>query len=447
MLHSKTSWRHIWSISWPIFVANVTVPLVGAVDTAVMGRLPDPAYIGGVALGTLIFNFLYFGLGFLRMGSTGLVAQAHGRKDESEIENLLIRCVLIALIIGVIVVLAKPAIHWITGQLLTTSDKVGGLMFQYIDIRLYAAPAALANMVLLGCLFGRQQMQLCMWQIIVVNVLNLVLNIVFVVGLGMKIEGVALASVIAQWLGLAFSLALIGWSWRAMLRGIMGRLLARHPRWFNLRAFAQFFQLGFDLILRTLILLGCEAIFLNNAAALGDLHLAIAQLVMVVFGIIAFGLDGYAHAAEALVGDAMGQRDRDMLRTVINRTNVMAFASALVLSLIIWVGRVPIIGLLTNQPDLIAATLEHWHWVAVLPLASALAFQMDGVFVGAIRSRDMRNAMIVSGVFFIVLVYFMGAYGLAGLLAAFTLTLGMRGLTLWFLLPRIFQMTSKAGNN
>jgi MATE family multidrug resistance protein len=232
-----------------------------------------------------------------------------------------------------------------------------------------------------------------------------------------------------------------------MLRGIMGRLLARHPRWFNLRAFAQFFQLGFDLILRTLILLGCEAIFLNNAAALGDLHLAIAQLVMVVFGIIAFGLDGYAHAAEALVGDAMGQRDRDMLRTVINRTNVMAFASALVLSLIIWVGRVPIIGLLTNQPDLIAATLEHWHWVAVLPLASALAFQMDGVFVGAIRSRDMRNAMIVSGVFFIVLVYFMGAYGLAGLLAAFTLTLGMRGLTLWFLLPRIFQMASKAGSN
>ena len=212
----KTSWRHIWSISWPIFLANITVPLVGAVDTAMMGRFPDPAYIGGVALGTLVFNFLYFGLGFLRMCTTGLVAQAHGRNDEAEIENLLIRGLIIALTLGSLAILASPIIHLVTSQLLAASSSVERQMQIYVEIRLFAAPAALGNMVLLGCLFGRQQMRLCMVQIMVVNICNLLLNILFVIGFGMKIDGIALASVAAQWLGFVFTLSLIGWQWRGM---------------------------------------------------------------------------------------------------------------------------------------------------------------------------------------------------------------------------------------
>ena len=201
----KTSWRHIWSISWPIFLANITVPLVGAVDTAMMGRFPDPAYIGGVALGTLVFNFLYFGLGFLRMCTTGLVAQAHGRNDEAEIENLLIRGLIIALTLGSLAILASPFIHLVTSQLLAASSSVERQMQIYVEIRLFAAPAALGNMVLLGCLFGRQQMRLCMVQIMVVNICNLLLNILFVVGFEMKIDGIALASVAAQWAGFIFT--------------------------------------------------------------------------------------------------------------------------------------------------------------------------------------------------------------------------------------------------
>ena len=214
----KTSWRHIWSISWPIFLANITVPLVGAVDTAMMGRFPDPAYIGGVALGTLVFNFLYFGLGFLRMCTTGLVAQAHGRNDEAEIENLLIRGLIIALTLGSLAILASPIIHLVTSQLLTASSSVERQMQIYVEIRLFAAPAALGNMVLLGCLFGRQQMRLCMVQIMVVNICNLLLNILFVVGFEMKIDGIALASVAAQWAGFIFTLGLIGWQWRGMFQ-------------------------------------------------------------------------------------------------------------------------------------------------------------------------------------------------------------------------------------
>ena len=436
----KTSWRHIWSISWPIFLANITVPLVGAVDTAVMGRFPDPAYIGGVALGTLVFNFLYFGLGFLRMCTTGLVAQAHGRNDEVEIEDLLIRGLIIALTLGSLAILASPIIHLVTSQLLTASSSVEHQMQVYVEIRLFAAPAALGNMVLLGCLFGRQQMRLCMVQIMVVNICNLLLNILFVVGFEMKIDGIALASVAAQWAGFIFTLGLIGWQWRGMLRGVMARLLTRTPSWFDLPAFGQFFSLGLDLILRTMMLLACEAIFLNNAAVLGDMELAAAQLVIVMFGIIAFGLDGYAHAAEALVGDAIGRKDPVMLNLAIKRTNALAFASSLLMGLFILAGEMPIIGALTNQQSLIKLTAQQWHWVALMPCASFLAFQMDGIFVGATRGREMRNAMLVSTAVFVALVWIAAPYGLAGLLAAFTLWLGMRGLTLWLLLPRVIGL-------
>ncbi len=436
----KTSWRHIWSISWPIFLANITVPLVGAVDTAMMGRFPDPAYIGGVALGTLVFNFLYFGLGFLRMCTTGLVAQAHGRNDEVEIEDLLIRGLIIALTLGSLAILASPIIHLVTSQLLTASSSVEHQMQVYVEIRLFAAPAALGNMVLLGCLFGRQQMRLCMVQIMVVNICNLLLNILFVVGFEMKIDGIALASVAAQWAGFIFTLGLIGWQWRGMLRGVMARLLTRTPSWFDLPAFGQFFSLGLDLILRTMMLLACEAIFLNNAAVLGDMELAAAQLVIVMFGIIAFGLDGYAHAAEALVGDAIGRKDPVMLNLAIKRTNALAFASSLLMGLFILAGEMPIIGALTNQQSLIKLTAQQWHWVALMPCASFLAFQMDGIFVGAPRGREMRNAMLVSTAVFVALVWIAAPYGLAGLLAAFTLWLGMRGLTLWLLLPRVIGL-------
>ena len=436
----KTSWRHIWSISWPIFLANITVPLVGAVDTAMMGRFPDPAYIGGVALGTLVFNFLYFGLGFLRMCTTGLVAQAHGRNDEAEIEDLLIRGLIIALTLGSLAILASPIIHLVTSQLLTASSSVEHQMQVYVEIRLFAAPAALGNMVLLGCLFGRQQMRLCMVQIMVVNIYNLLLNILFVVGFEMKIDGIALASVAAQWAGFIFTLGLIGWQWRGMLRGVMARLLTRTPSWFDLPAFGQFFSLGLDLILRTMMLLACEAIFLNNAAVLGDMELAAAQLVIVMFGIIAFGLDGYAHAAEALVGDAIGRKDPVMLNLAIKRTNALAFASSLLMGLFILAGEMPIIGALTNQQSLIKLTAQQWHWVALMPCASFLAFQMDGIFVGATRGREMRNAMLVSTAVFVALVWVAAPYGLAGLLAAFTLWLGMRGLTLWLLLPRVIGL-------
>ena len=433
----QTSWRHLWSITWPIIIANVTFPLVGAADTAMMGRLDDASYVGGVALGSLIFSFIYFGLGFLRMCTTGLVAQAQGRGDLAEIENHLVRGLILAFCLGFIFVIGTPVVHIVTGALLTASDAVEALMHRYVGIRLLAVPAAIANMVLLGCIFGRQQMRLAMVQIIFLNLANLALNLVFVLGLGMTIEGVALASVIAQWVGLVVTLGLVRWQWRDLLAGVERRIFSRHPAWLDPAAFVRFFIIGSDIVIRTVLILISEAVLLNQAAGIGDLSLAATQLILVMFGLICFALDGFAHAAEALVGEAVGRRNLPMLDQVVRRTNIMSGCMALFISALIWIGAPWIVGLLTSQQDLAELTLAHWHWAALLPPLSFLAFQMDGVFVGATQSREMRNAMLVSSGLFGVAMLVFGGAGLNGLFAAFTIYVGLRGVTLQMRMGRV----------
>lgn len=439
---SRTSWSHIWSISWPIFLANITVPLVGAADTAMMGRLSDPAFIGGVALGSLVFNFLYFGLGFVRMCTTGLVAQAHGREDESEIERIMVRGLVIAISFGILAILSAPLTLWVTNLALAASERVESLMNLYVGIRLYAVPAALGNMVLLGVLFGRQQMRLCMLQLLLINLTNLGLNLFFVLYLGMQIEGVALASVIAQWSGFGIMLAIISWRWRAMFAGFWQRVINRRPAWLDVAAFGQFFVLGRDLVIRTVLLLGCEALLLNNAAMLSDLDLAAAQLAMTVFALICFGLDGYAHAAEALVGEAIGRKDRQMLDRVIWRSTIMAAVTSMALFALAWIGGGYLIRLLTTQPELIAMAEAHWFWIVLMAPTMVIAMQMDGIFVGATLSREMRNGMIVASLIFAATIWMIAPYGLVGLLIGFNIYLLVRGFALLGQIGRVQRLTS-----
>ena len=192
-----TSWRHIWRMAWPIIISNVTVPLIGAVDVAMMGRFDDPAFIGGVGLGMMLFNAIYFGMGFLRMGTTGLVAQSQGEDAVAQITSIMVRGLILAFAIGIVTILAAPVITSIAVTVFSASQIVESLMVDYATIRLFAAPAALSNMLLLGVLYGRQQMFGGMLLLLIVNLINLILNFMFVLGLGMAVSGVAIASVIA----------------------------------------------------------------------------------------------------------------------------------------------------------------------------------------------------------------------------------------------------------
>ena len=436
--NNHTSWRHIWRLAWPIIISNITVPLVGAVDVAMMGRIDDPAFIGGVGLGMMLFNAIYFGMGFLRMGTTGLVAQSQGEDAAAQIARIMVRGLVLACAIGMIIILATPVITSIATVVFSASEFVESLMVDYATIRLFAAPAALGNMVVLGVLYGRQQMFGGMLLLLIVNAINLILDFVFVLGLGMTVSGVALASVIAQWSGFLFMMWYINRPGSPI--GI-GRFL--HTALFlsalrDRMAYRRFFVLGRDIFIRTALLVFCEALVLNQAAKLGDLDLATCQLVLTLFGILAFALDAFAHAAEALVGEAIGKRNSTDLRFVIRRTNSLAAGMALGIAAMLWLGDTVIIRLFTTQAALIAHAQTHWVWACLLAPASFMAFQLDGIFVGATRGQDMRNAMIFSAGGIGIALLLLAPWGLQGLLAAFVGYLGLRGASLWWHIDRVY---------
>ena len=443
-----TSYRRIWQLSWPVMVSNISLPLVGAVDVAMMGHLPDPAFVGGVALGGLVFNFLYLTFGFLRMGTTGLTALAAGAGKEVEVASVFIRGHLIAFICGFGVVACLPAILWLTNLTLTASADSLSHMKTYLEIRIWGLPATLANAVTLGSLFGLQKMRLCMVQLLTVNLMNILLNLLFVLGLGWEVAGVALASVCAEWVGLGLMVVIILRPSQPMIhkiKSVSREQLKDRAEWSKLMAIAK------NLSLRTLLIWAVEALLISQAARIGDVELASIQIILVLFGFIAFSLDGFAHATEALTGQMVGNQNPSGLRIMIRKSCILAGFTAVLISCILFLLKPIILPLMTSQPELLHLTSEMWIWVLAIPLSAFLAFQMDGVFVGAASTLHMRNGMIIAfsvfaGLISILSVGFFDRHYLDGLLFAFILYLIIRGIYLVACLPSVLRLSQESGS-
>lgn len=444
---AQASYSHIWRLSWPVMVSNISLPLVGAVDVAMMGHLPDPAFVGGVALGGLAFNFLYLAFGFLRMGTTGLTALAAGAKNNEEVACVFIRGHLIAFICGFAVIACLPAVLWLAGVTLNASAESLGHMHTYLNIRIWGLPATLANAVILGSLFGLQRMRLCMFQLLTVNLLNILLNLLFVLGLGWQVAGVALASLCAEWAGLGFMVVILlrpSQPMFRMIKSVSSEQLKDRAEWSKLMSMAK------NLSLRTLLIWGVEALLIAQAAHIGDVELASIQIILVLFGFIAFGLDGFAHATEALTGQMIGNHDPSGLHIMIKKSCILAGLTAVLFSCMLYLFQPVILPLMTNQPELLQLTSDMWVWVLAIPLAALLAFQMDGVFVGAASSSHMRNGMILAFAVFAGLVNllsagFFDAHHLDGLLFAFILYLIIRGIYLVACLPSVLRLAKANG--
>ena len=430
-----TTYRRIWALSWPIMLSNLSLPLVGAVDVAMMGHTAEVALVGGVALGGLIFNFLYLIFGFLRMGTTGFTARAFGARQADEVNHIFLRAMIIAFLGGMIMLIFSPLIIRFSLFWFSASAETQNYAALYLQYRIWGLSAALGNAVLLGWLFGLQAMRLSMAQLLIINGLNIALNFLFVLGFNLSIKGVALASVGAEWAGFIITGYLV-----MRNRTRLGITFKAIDRAALLAKWQALFSVAGDLSLRTLLLWGVEALLVAKAARLGDIELASVQIILVLFGFIAFGLDGFAHATEALVGAAIGEVNLDKLRHVIFRASLLAAVTALVICLGLYVFRLFIILALTSQPVLILAVQDLWHWCILIPLASFLAFQMDGVFVGAASSASMRNGMICAfSLFWVIISYFESA-GLDALLASFLIYLLFRGVYLLARLSVIWRL-------
>jgi len=426
--------RQVWGIAVPVMLANLTIPLVGLVDTAVMGHFDQSYYIGAVAMGSFMFSLMTIAFGFQRMAVTGLIAQARGAGDHNLIYATLYRAVMVAIGLGFSIVLLALPVLWIAPQVLSASEDVLDGMAQYISIIAFAGPGICLNMVGLGFLFGVQHIRGCMAQMIIINLVNVAANLVLVFGFEMKIEGVALASVLAQYIGVAVTFILV----RSACRSF-----GKPPKWSlallsDASALTRYASLGRDLTIRTAAILVSEIIVLNAAGGMSDDALAATQVGFVFFGVIAYGLDGFAHAVEALVGNAIGAKSLVDFRRAVAESSILGGVAAVVVALILWLGGGVLMRVITSIPSVLAMADGIMIWIILMPVISVWAFLMDGVFIGATRAKIMRNAMLISMVFFLPLVYLGRLWGgLDGIWLAFNILLGLRGVTLWLKLPDV----------
>ena len=426
--------RQVWRMALPVMLANITIPLVGLVDTAVMGHFDSAHYIGAVAMGSFMFSLMTIAFGFQRMAVTGLIAQAKGAGDVQQVFLTLYRAVMVALALGVGIMLLAIPVLVIAPLVLAASPQVLAGMTDYLSIIVFSGPAICLNMVGLGFLFGLQNIRGCMIQMISINLINIIANLFFVFGLGMKIEGVALASVLAQYSGVVVTIMLIRQA---------SKPLGECPKleWAALKntgALTRYAVLARDLTIRTVCILLSEIIVLNLAAGMSDNALAASQVGFVLFGLIAYSLDGFAHAVEALVGTAIGAKKLTDLRQAVAESTILAGLTAVLMGGVLWIGGGYFIRLITSIPDVVALTEDIMIWIILMPVVSVWAFMMDGVFVGATKALIMRNAMLVSMAIFLPLVYFGKIWGgLDGIWIAFNILLGLRGLTLWLKMPEI----------
>ena len=430
-------YSRIWQLSWPTILSNLTVPMLGAVDTAVMGHLPDPAYIGGVAIGAMIFSFLYWGFGFLRMGTTGFVAQAHGRGDGDEIRAVLARAILIGAIAALALLILQHPLRLGALELLDAAPDVERLAQSYFNTRIWGAPATLANYAILGWMLGMQFARAALLIQIVINGLNAALDIWFVVDLGWGIEGVALATALAQYTGAILGLGLIAFRLRHV-EGIWDRV-----RIFDLAELTSLFRVSRDIFIRTLAMIFAWSLLTWSGARRGTNVLAANALLMNFQSFLAHGLDGFAHATSALVGEAVGTRNRRLLRDTVIAATFMAAGVAIAYALVYAVFGAHLLALLTDIEPLREFAGSFLPWMTLSPLLSVWSYQLDGIFIGATRAGEMRNAMLVSVALYTVAVFTLPTYfGNHGLWASVMLFMVLRALTLAVFYPRVERMVA-----
>ncbi|MEB6635269.1 MATE family efflux transporter DinF [Kluyvera cryocrescens] len=428
--------KALWRLALPMIFSNITVPLLGLVDTAVIGHLDSPVYLGGVAIGATATSFLFMLLLFLRMSTTGLTAQAFGAKDPQALARALVQPLLLALGAGLLIILFKNPLIDLALSIVGGSGEVLEQAQRFLAIRWLSAPASLANLVLLGWLLGVQYARAPVILLVVGNVLNIVLDLWLVMGLHMNVQGAALATAIAEYATLLVGLGMV----RKVLvmRGISWAMLK--TAW--LGDFRRLLALNRDIMLRSLLLQLCFGALTVFGARLGSDIVAVNAVLMTMLTFTAYALDGFAYAVEAHSGQAYGARDGSQLLEVwlaaCRQAGVVALAFALVYALL---GE-HIVALLTSLPELRELADRYVLWQMVLPVIGVWCYLLDGMFIGATRGAEMRNSMAVAAAGFALTLLTLPLLGNHGLWLALAVFLALRGLSLAFIWRRHWRNNS-----
>ncbi|WP_420236965.1 MATE family efflux transporter [Telmatobacter bradus] len=424
--------RRVVLLAFPLILSNLTQPLLASVDTILSGHLPSAAALGGVAMGGLFFNAIFWSFGFLRMGTTGLVAQAHGAGDEDELAVHVVRGFALALGLGLAAVLLRTPLVALALHLLGGSAQAQAQAEIYCRIRIWSAPAALANYVVLGTLLGKQRARSALLLQASIQVINIAVALGLVLGAHWAVAGIAAATLVAEWCGCLLGVALLAHTmhWQHLPWSRFGEREGLY----------RLFALNRDILLRTVSLVAAYGWFTRSGARAGDAVLAANAVLLNLQAIASYGLDGFANATEALVGEAIGAHNQQQYRAVLRASTQAAGLAAAVFSLLFWALGVHMVHWFTNQAPVADLAIRYLPWVIALPLIAVWGFQLDGVFIGATRSRDLRNSMIISLAGFLALSAVLErAMGNNGLWLAFTGFMALRGVTLSLRLKGILQ--------
>ena len=426
--------RDILSISLPIILSNVTTPLVGLVDTAVIGQSGSAALMGGVAIGATLFSMLFWAFGFLRMGTSGLTAQSYGAGDRAEVAACLQRAIIIALVMGVVIVLLRGPVGALSLWLLGGTPEVRAAAHRYYEIRVWCAPVTLVNYAILGWFVGLGLAGRAFVIQILLNAVNMGLCILFVLSLGYGVAGAAWATVLAETVSAAAGLLLA----YQQLRRTGG--LADLQQTLQRSQLAKALSIGGNIMVRTLCLMFAFSFFTAQGARMGDVVLAANALLFDLFSVAAYFLDGFSHAAETFVGQAIGARRRERLIEAVRLSGLWSAALSVVAGAGLMLSGAALIDLMTKSVDVREAARSFLPWTALSPVLGCVAFLFDGVFIGATRGADMRNMMIVSLVCYLAAVFLLVPhYGNHGLWAALMVFFAVRGATLGARYPALVR--------
>jgi len=430
------TYRYLIEKAWPIILANAAVPLLGLVDTAVIGNVGTVTDLGAIAFGALIFSFVYWSFGFLRMGTTGSVAQALGAADQTEIRAVLGRALILAGALGLMLIVMQWGIRLVALALLDGSDAVEEVTAQYFSIRIWGAPATLATFVLMGVLVGLGNSRQLLLVQLFLNGLNISLDIYFAGVLDWGVEGIALGTIIAEWSTVVFAMWLI-------TRELNSRREPSSEFWLRSRlldaaALKKMLAANRDIMIRTLLLVFSFGFFINQSAKFGDVVLAANYILLQLISFAAFFLDGYAFVVESLVGSSVGARRRDSFDIVVKRSSILALVTATALALLLLVFGDLAVAVLTDLEPVQTAAQGSLFLAAIYIFFSFAAFQLDGVFIGASFTRQMRNAAFLSiSVFMFAWWILMDRFGVNGLWWAMIIYVAARADALLLFYPAL----------
>ena len=434
-MSTKSSISNIVKLSIPIFFANLVIPLVAIVDTGLMGNLDNVSYLTATSIATSVFSLIFWSFGFLRMGTTGMVAQAHGSKNYDEIVNLVFRNIAFVILVSLLLILCQRYIFLISLSIFELSDATTKYFKEYFELRIYSSFGELTIYIITGLFIGLQRTTISSVVVGFFSITNILLSLLFVVYFDLDIQGVALGTLVSSTLT---SIIFLCYTFFELQK--FTSIKINLEKIFNLKKITKLFNINFDIFIRSAFLTFSFLFFTYLGNTISEDVVAANTILLNLIMLSAFILDAYAFSTEGIVGYSIGSKDKKLLTNVIKNSFILSATTGLLISIVYLFGKNHFISIMTDLTDIKNLSLSHSYWVVLIPFLSSFCFQFDGIFIGASQTKELRNAMIISVAIYIVCALFLAeTLGNSGLWISLSIFFALRALSLFYFLPRIYQ--------